>query len=81
MVVADCFVTKCCEQIFQTVEWIWFQGEPISDDDLFIAVKTCEKFHKTRGKKRLYFQSCSYDITDICIVAVFSISSKHRYMN
>ena len=75
MVVTDYFVTKCREHIFQTVEWIWFQGEPISDDDLFIAVKTCEKFHKTRGMKQLYCQNCSYDITDIRIVVVFSISS------
>ncbi|KAI0214809.1 Beta-1,3-glucosyltransferase [Lamellibrachia satsuma] len=30
------------------MDWIWFQGEPVSEDEVFVAVKTCKKFHKTR---------------------------------
>ena len=27
-----------------------FQGPGINNDDLFVAVKTCEKYHTDRGK-------------------------------
>ena len=30
---------------------LFFQGDPISEDDMFVAVKTCKKFHKSRGRK------------------------------
>ena len=30
--------------------YIYLQGPAINNDDLFVAVKTCEQYHKDRGK-------------------------------
>lgn len=30
--------------------FLQFKGPEISEDDLSVAVKTCEKFHEDRGK-------------------------------
>ena len=43
------YLLKLVHQVLHDILYKCLQGAPVADEDLFVAVKTCEKFHEDRG--------------------------------